>query len=136
MIAFVYLLIAGYIIGAVSLALILLMLGIAPIGKLTLMDGSITVDKYFCYGFKRKRIVIAKQSSIKAEIFVNGDIDQVPDGDSPLGLIVFLIPFIYKKYALWLKTPDNKTVTIFKLTKKEFLIVDEDRRYGKTLPLT
>jgi hypothetical protein len=103
---------------------------------LTLIPGEIHVDKYYFYGFKRKSIHIDHNSPIKAELFLNQTIDQVPDSDSPLSSIVFLIPLLYKKYALWIKTNDNKTIIILKLTKDEFLQLEEMKRFDKALPLT
>jgi hypothetical protein len=132
----IYSLSTGWTFFAVGIFAFLIVLAFLQIKRLTLIPGEIHIDKYYFYGFKQKGIQIDHNSSIKAELFFNGNIDQVPDSDSPLGFVVFLIPFLYKKYALWIKTAENKTIIILKLTKAEFRRLEEMKSFDKALPLT
>jgi len=125
--AIFYLVFIGSTLSTVSILIVLLALGLIEVRKLTLNNGAILIDRLSWYGFVHKQIKIDEHSTTKFELFVNGDIEQVPDSDSPFGTIVFLIPFLYKKYALWLKNVEGKTIIIMKLTKKEFSLIDEAR---------
>lgn len=130
----IYSLAIGFFLAAFIAAFLLIAFAFFKIRKLILTDDSIIIDSYFLYGFRRKRIVIEEQFELKGEIFVNGDIDQVPDADPPFGFLIILVPFLYKKYALWIKTSTNKMILSLRLTKREFEILD-GVRYEKILPL-
>jgi len=135
-IGIVYSLSIGWTFFAAGIFAFLIVLAFLQVRRLTLLPGEIHIDQYYLYGFKKEGIKIDHSSSIKAELFLNGDIDQVPDSDSPLGFVVLLIPFFYKKYALWIKTAENKTIIILKLSKGEFRRLEEIKSFDKALPLT
>jgi len=133
LIVIIYSLSVGWLLFATAVFIFLVALGFLPINRLLIIEDVIDIETYSGYGFKRKDIRIDRHSPVKAELVVNGDIDQVPDDDSPFGFAVFLIPFLYKKYALWIKTAENKKITIVRLTKDEFHRLEEVKSAGKTM---
>ncbi len=131
----IYLTLSGFVTAAFAAALLLIALGFVPVRRLIIVNDTIVIDKYYGYGFLQNRVVIDKASGLKAELFVNDDVDADPDAETPLSWIIFLLPFLYKKYALWVSTPEGKTRIILKLSKKEYELLNEDRQYKKILPL-
>jgi hypothetical protein len=113
----------------------LLLSALIIVTKVTLKQGSIELIRYNFFGFAENLITIDATSDFRGELFHNKDIDDV-DSDSIFDVVVFVIPFLYKKYSLWVKDKQERTRLIVKLTHDEYSILQSAIKLDKALPLT
>src|SRR5687767_13332989 len=92
--ALMYSLAIGALWSSVIIMAILLFMGFIPVTALYIEPEIVKVVRYTAYGYKKVTLVISETSGYKGELFLNGDLDQIPDDDHPLSLIVLLIPLL------------------------------------------
>lgn len=113
----------------------LLVFALVNITKVTLKLGSIEIIQHKFFGCAKNLMIIDCNSNLKGELVVNKDINNM-DSDSIFDIVVFVIPFLYKKYSLSVKDNLGRTRLIIKLTHQEFSILQLAKRFDKSLPLT
>jgi hypothetical protein len=113
----------------------LALFALIKVTKVTLKQGTIELKRYHFFGWAENSVTIDANSELKGELFLNEDLDNA-DTDSILDVLMFAIPFLYKKYSLWVRDNQERVRLIVKLTHDEYSILQSAIKLDKALPLT